>query len=110
SYADARLLPARAVLVVGDLLHPVDVPAIDGFLNRDVAHAVGHGGAMPVLYARRNPHHVARLDLLLLPTPFLHPTRARSDDENLPGGMRVPGAARAGLEGHMARAHARLRN
>src|SRR2546430_1080384 len=99
----------RAILLVRNLLHPIDVPAIDSFLNGDVTHGIGRGCTMPVLHARRNPHHVARLDLALLAAPVLNPARSGGDDQNLPGGVRVPGAARAGLEGHMARAHARLR-
>src|ERR1700716_221569 len=99
----------RAILLVRNPLHPIDVPAIDSFLNGDVTHGVARGCSMPVLHARRNPHHVARLDLALFAAPVLYPSRSGGDDQNLPGGVRVPGAARAGLEGDVARTHARLR-
>src|SRR3569832_767122 len=52
-----------AVVLVGDVLHPCDVLAIERFMDRDMDHAGGRGCAMPMLLARRDPDHVAGLDL-----------------------------------------------
>src|SRR4051794_11029802 len=90
-----------AILLVADLLHPLDVLAVDAFLDGDVAHAVRRGRAVPVLHARRRPDHVARLDLPLLTVPFLHPASAGRDDQDLARRMAVPRRARARLEGHV---------
>ena len=52
------------VFLVGDQLHPIGVLAVLDVRDRDVAHAVGVGRAMPVLDPGRDPHDVAGLDLL----------------------------------------------
>ena len=54
---------------------------------------------MPVLLARLERDHVARTDLLDRPAPTLHAAKAGGHDERLAKRMRVPGRARAGLEG-----------
>src|SRR5689334_15109382 len=60
--------PARetspAVLLVGDVLHPLDRRAVQLLLDGDVAHGRRRRGAVPVLLARLGPDHVARPDLL----------------------------------------------
>src|SRR5690242_10652919 len=40
-----------AVLIVSDVLHPIDDLAIELFLNRDVGHGSAGSGAMPVFLA-----------------------------------------------------------
>src|SRR5258708_35468577 len=51
-----------AVLIVTDLLKPIDVLTVDAFLKGDVAQARVRSRTVPMLHARRNPYHVARLD------------------------------------------------
>src|SRR3954470_4235187 len=57
-------MTSPAVLLVADLLHPIDGRAVQLFLDSDVAHGSGRAGAMPVLFAGREPDDVARADLL----------------------------------------------
>ena len=88
----------HAILLVADLLHPVDHLAVELFLNGDVGHGRGRRGAMPVLLAGREPDHVAGPDLLDRAALALHPAAAGRDDQRLPERMRVPGSASARLE------------
>src|SRR5882672_261778 len=77
-----------------------------------MAHFVGHGGAMPMLQTRRRPDHITWPYLPLVAIPFLHPTYARCDDQNLAGRMSVPGGSCARFKGDVAarRAHRRVRS
>ena len=61
--------------------------------------AVVGGGAMPMLFQRLEPDHVAGTNLLDGATFVLGPTAARGDDEGLAERMRMPCGARARLEG-----------
>src|SRR4051794_21613718 len=71
-----RRLPGT-VLFVGDLLEPVDVLAVQRFLDRDVRHR-GHGRrAMPVLLLGRDRDHVSGPDLLDGTFPALHQAEPR---------------------------------
>src|SRR4051812_44846540 len=51
-----------SVLLVADLLHPIDDLAVEPFLNGDMRHGRGRCGPMPMLLARREPDHVTRPD------------------------------------------------
>jgi len=62
------------------------------------AHAVGGGGAVPVLHTGRGPDDIAGLDLLLRAALFLHPAAACRHDQGLAGRVGVPRRARARLE------------
>ncbi len=64
-------------------------------LNGDVRQSRGRRGAMPVLLARREPHHVPRPDLLDRAAPALRQAGAEGDDQGLAQRMGVPG--RTGL-------------
>src|SRR5882672_1505910 len=81
-----------AVLLAGNLLHPVDHLPILLFLNSDVRHGSGLRGAMPVFLAGR--------DLLDRSTFALRPAAARRDDQSLAERMSVPCSSRARLEGN----------
>ena len=87
-----------AVLLVADLLHPVDHLAVQLFLNGDVRHGGGRRGAVPVLLAGREPDHVTGPDLLDGAAPALHPAAAGRDDQRLAERMRVPRGSRTRLE------------
>src|SRR6476469_580662 len=78
-----RLARRNAILLVGDLLHPLDDLAVERFLNRDVSHCRRGCGAVPVLFVRRKPHHVAGPDLLDWPTRTLRETAAAGHDQRL---------------------------
>jgi membrane protein YqaA with SNARE-associated domain len=88
------------VFGVGHLLHPFDRLAIECLLDRDMGHRGARGGAVPVLVAGRAPYHVAGADLDDRLALALGPAAAGGDDQRLSQRMRMPGRARAGLEGH----------
>src|SRR5262245_18639807 len=57
------------VLLVADLLQPVDDLAVEPFLNGDVGHRGRWRGPVPVLFSGRTRDHVPRPDLLDRPPP-----------------------------------------
>ena len=67
----------------------------------------GRRRAVPVLLAGREPDDVAGPDLLDRAALALRPAAAGGDDQRLAERMRVPGGARAGLEGDAGAADAR---
>src|SRR4051812_25151216 len=95
-----------SVLLVGDLLHPVDVLAVEGFLNGNVGHSSCRRGAVPVLQPGRKPHNIAGPHLLDGAAVALHPSQSRCDDQRLPERMRMPSSPGTRLEGDMAGAGA----
>ena len=86
------------VLLVADLLHPIDRLSVERLLDGDVGHGGGWGGAMPMLLARREDHDIAGANFLDRPALALRPAAARGDDENLTKRVCMPGCARARLE------------
>src|SRR2546427_12487925 len=92
------LIAKPLVLLVGDLLHPVDTLAVELLLDGDMRHRRGRRCAMPMLFARRAPDHIAGPDDLDRAAPALHEAAAGRDDERLTERMRVPITARAWLE------------
>src|SRR5206468_1547404 len=88
------------VLLVADLLHPLDVLAVQPLQDRDVRHRRGRRGAVPVLLARRAPDHVTGADLLDRPSPALDEAKTGGDDQRLPERMRVPRRPRSRFERH----------
>src|SRR6266508_2730901 len=88
----------RLILLVADVLHPVDRLAVESFLNGDMGHGRGGRGAVPVLFAGLEPDHVTRPDLLDRTTLALHPAAAERNDEDLAERVRVPCGARGGLK------------
>ena len=57
---------------------------------------------MPMLFARLEPDHVSRPDLLDGAALALNPAQAERDDERLAQRMGVPSRARTGLERDMS--------
>ena len=91
-------LGSGAVLFVADLLQPVDVLAIQRFLNSDVGHCGLRRCAVPMLQSGREPNHIVRANFLNGTAFALNPSHPGRDDQGLPQGMRVPGRPRARLE------------
>src|SRR5580692_190236 len=87
------------ILLVGDLLHPVDHLAVLPFLNGYVRHRGRRSGPVPVLLAGGEPHHIAGTDLLDGSAFALRPAAASRDDESLAERVRVPCRTRTRLEG-----------
>ena len=79
-----------SVLLVGDVLHPIDHLAVLLLLNGDVRHARRRRRAMPVLLAGRKPDYITGTDLLDRPAPALNPSTASGHNESLAERMRVP--------------------
>src|SRR6266403_6391932 len=96
-----------AILLVGDLLHPVDVLAVEGFLYGNVGQCGRRRSAVPMLQARWKPHDVAWADFFDGTALALHPSQARGNDQGLAERMGVPCRPCAGFEGDLATAHPR---
>src|SRR5918912_1425831 len=101
--AGARCRSARTglatVLLLGDVLQPVNGLAVERLLDGDVLHRRVGRRAVPVPLAGREPHHVAGADLLDRAALALHETAAEEHDQRLPERVRVPRRAGAQLEG-----------
>src|SRR5437588_816509 len=88
------------ILRVGHVLEPGDGLAVEHFLHRDMHHAGVGAGAVPVLFAGRNPHGVAGADFAHWAALGLHSPDAEDDMQRLTERMGVPRGARARLEAH----------
>jgi hypothetical protein len=64
------------VLLVRHMLHPIHVLAVELFCDRDVGHGAGRRRAVPVLFARGKPDHVADVNLFDGTADSLNPTRS----------------------------------
>src|SRR3982750_2331658 len=89
-----------SVLLVGDVFEPIDGLAIELLLHGDVRHRRGRRRAVPVLFARGEPHHVAGANLFNGSAPALDAAEPGCHDQRLAERMGVPGGARAWLECH----------
>src|SRR3984885_13953027 len=87
------------VLLVADLLHPIDRLAVEPFLDGDMAHRRGRRRPVPMLLPRRKGDDVAGPDLLDRAALVLDPAAAGHHDQGLAERVSVPGGARARLEG-----------
>src|SRR5215831_16501870 len=99
----------RPILLIGDVLHPRHVSAVERLLHGDVHHGAGRARAMPVLLAGRNPHRVAGTDFADRTAPGLHAAKSRHDVEGLAKRMGVPRRAGARLEADAPGPNARRR-
>src|SRR5829696_4680832 len=89
----------RPVLLVGDVLAPVGgVAGVVDLGDGDVRHETGRRGTVPVLFAGREEHAVAGVDLLDRPAARLGATGALQDEDRLAVRMRVPRCPRARRE------------
>src|SRR5436305_151666 len=71
------------ILIVGDLLHPINVLSVDGFLDGDVRHGRTRRSPVPMLEPRRKPHHVAGVDFFNGTALALHPSKTGGDNQRL---------------------------
>jgi hypothetical protein len=69
-----------AVLLIRDMLHPLDDLAIRALLNGDMRHRGRGCSSMPVLLTRREPDHITRVNLFDGPAFTLDPTTTGGDD------------------------------
>src|SRR5437879_1904812 len=83
-FPSRQSLSSGPVLLVADLFHQVDCFAVEPLLDGDVRHGRRRRRAMPVLFARRKPDDVARVNFLDTSTPELHPAATGCDDQGLP--------------------------
>src|SRR5262245_22529067 len=95
---DPRQVMLSPILVVADLLHPFHGLAVETFLHGDVRHGGRRRGAVPMFFARRDPDHVTRPNLLDRPAQPLRAAAAGQHDQRLAERMRVPRGPGAGLE------------
>jgi len=82
-----------AILVVGDHFHPFDDLAVEIFLNGDMRHGGGWRRAMPMLLARREPDHIAGMNLFNRTGLALRLAAAGCDNQGLTERMCVPRGA-----------------
>ena len=94
------------VLFLADLLHPVDRFAVERLLNGDMSHRSGRRSAVPMLFTRRKPDHIARPDFLDRAAPTLNPPKAGREDQRLTEWMCMPGGAGARLKRDACAGHA----
>src|SRR5581483_2156589 len=87
-----------SVLLVGDVLEPVDRLAIELLLHGDVRHGRAGRGAVPVLFAGGKPHDVTGANLFNRSAPALDAAAPGGHDQRLAERMSVPGCACAWLE------------
>jgi hypothetical protein len=69
-----------SVLLVTDVLHPIDNFSHQGLLNGKVRHSSGRACAVPMLLSWGKPDHIARPDFLNRAIPTLRPSQTRGND------------------------------
>src|ERR1700690_3637712 len=71
----------RLVLFVAHFFHPFHGLPVEVLLDGNVRHGRGRCGAVPMLFARREPDDVARPDFRDRFSPALRPTAASGHDK-----------------------------
>ncbi len=82
-----------SVLLIANLLHPLNDFSVQSLLNGDMRHRRSWTCPMPVLFVRRKPNHIAWPNLFDRSTFALRPTKPGRDDQRLTEWMRMPGGA-----------------
>jgi hypothetical protein len=80
----------RLILLVGDVLHPLNGLAGQRFLDRDVSHRSRRRRPMPMLLTWREPDNVPRTNLFNRTTPALRQPEPSRDNQSLAKRMRMP--------------------
>src|ERR1700752_5381542 len=86
-----------AVLLVGDLFHPLYGFAIELLLDGDVRHGCIWRSVVPMFHSRRNPDYIALSHLLHRTSPLLKPARSIDHKKDLTEWVRMPATPRSGL-------------
>src|SRR5580698_2308779 len=94
--------PRGLVLLVGHRLHPFDVLAVECLLHGDMDHDGIRACAVPMLFAGRNPDHVAGTNFTSFVAPHLNAAETGNHRESLAKRMGMPMGACAGFEAHRA--------
>src|SRR3954469_11605006 len=89
-----------SILLVGDVFEPIHRLAIELLLHGDVRHRRRWRRAVPVLFARGEPHDITGPNLFNGSAPALDAAGPGGHDQRLAERMGVPGGARAWLECH----------
>ncbi|MNL03873.1 hypothetical protein D3C87_1244210 [compost metagenome] len=79
------------VLIIGDLLQPIHTLAVDRAGHGQVSHGARGCGTVPMIDARRADDHVARMDFLYRPAPFLGQADTGDHHQTLACRMGMPG-------------------
>src|SRR2546422_11271441 len=98
--------PELALLLVADLLHPVDHLAVEFLLDGDVRHRAVWRGAVPMLLSWRTGDHIPGMNLFDGSSPASHEAAAGRHDERLTQRMGMSGRPGAGLERDARALHA----
>jgi hypothetical protein len=93
-----RSTKLSAVLLIAHLLHPIHSDAVEFLLNGDVRHRGCDCRPMPVLFAGREPNHIAGTDFLNWSAFALRPAAAGRHDQRLTERVRMPRGTRTRLE------------
>ena len=96
-------LVGEALAPVRDLLHPGDGRTVLPLRNGDMRHRAIGRRAVPVLLTRLEPDDVAGSNLLDQATFPLRAAETGGDKQRLAERVRMPGGARARLEGDSGR-------
>src|ERR1043166_429906 len=86
------------VLLVTNVLHPVNNRAVLLFLDGDVRHGRCRRGSVPIFFAGRKPNPTAEPNLVNRTAPALGPAAAGRDDESLTQRMHMPSRPRSRLK------------
>jgi hypothetical protein len=89
---------ASAILLITDVLHPIDNFSIERFLDCNVCHRCRGRRAVPMLFALGKPDHIARVNRFNYSAPMLRPPKAGRNDQRLTEWMCMPGGAGTRLE------------
>lgn len=88
------------VLLVADMLQPVNSLTVKPFLNGNVRHGCSWRGTVPMFLTRREPDNIPWPNLFNRSAQALDPATALCHNQRLAQRMRVPGGPRSWLEGH----------
>src|SRR6266487_3720900 len=87
-----------SILLIGNVLHPLDDFTIQRFLNGDVSHCSCRRRAVPMLLVRRKPDYIAWANFLDRSALTLRPAEAGGNYQRLTEWMCMPGGASTRLE------------
>jgi hypothetical protein len=99
-------LSTSSILLLADVLHPLDHLPVKRFLNGDMRHRGRRRSAVPMLLVRCKPNDIAWPDFRDRAAPTLRPPKPGRYDQRLTEWMRVPCGAGTLLERDACTGHA----